>query len=167
MSATFKISEKEYVAAYKLYDRFPKNRAFVYLGLIVLILVFYWFRCVHWLSQISLYGAIGAFIGLSISEIITRQFVGPYQVKKQYRAYKAAHQPSSIEIRDEGVYFSSVDANGLLRWANVFKWRENNEFILLYQNSEVYHIVPKAIENDTFRVDDLIDKLIEYVGKST
>ena len=161
------IRDSQYIDASKLYAKFTSKRALVYLLLLVVPILLYIFRSVHWVVEVSIYGVVGGLGGALISEVIARFLISPFQVKKQYRAYKAAHQSATVALKEEGLYFTSRDGNGLLRWEHIFKWRENDEFILVYQNQRLYNIIPKIIESKEFQIDDLKRKLREHVGKDT
>lgn len=164
MSATIRIFESDYGSAARLHHKFTWRRFAVYVSFVGLIALCYLLRTKFGTLDLVMYVFIGGLIGLFLSDSIGRAFVIPYQIKKQYRAYKAIKLPTKAELMDEGIYFENEDAAGLLRWDAIVKWRENDAFILLYQNASLYNIIPKAAESSDFSLDELIGKLSQHVG---
>jgi len=72
-----------------------------------------------------------------------------------------------ISITDDGIEMSSADGNGVIRWDNIIKWRENHEFVLIYQSLAHYLIVPKRIKNDGFDLEYFVKILRRKVGNAT
>ncbi len=161
MEARFRISEKDYVNALKLHVRLTPKIIAIYLlvaGALVLVAVFG--------PPLIRGGAIGGLIGGGIVVIFGRYLFTPILAKHHYRKYKAIHDEFVIELSGDGVCIASSNAKGILPWNDILKWRENEEFLLLYLMPRLYHIVPKSISKQGVDIALLLDNLDKYVGKS-
>lgn len=161
MATRFKISEDEYAGALKLHAKLTPGMMAIYLlvaCILVLIAIFG--------SALIRSMAIGGLIGGGIAVILGRLVINPMLARRHYRKYKAIQDEFGISLDAEGLFVESSNAKGLLPWNNILKWRENDEFLLLYLMPRLYHIVPKTISRHGFDIDSLIDSLIKNVGKS-
>ena len=162
MEARFRISEKDYVNALKLHGRLTPKLMAIYLsvaGALLLIAVFG--------PSLIREGAIGGLIGGGIVVIFGRYLFTPILAKHHYGKYKAIHDEFVIDLSGDGVCIASSNAKGILPWNNILKWRENEEFLLLYLMPKLYHIVPKSISKQGVDIALLVENLNKYVGKST
>lgn len=162
MEAKFRISEKDYVNALKLYGRLSPKMMALYL-LVAAALVF----VAIFGSTLFRSGAIGGLIGGGVVVIFGRYVITPLLGKRHYRKYKAIHDEFVIGLSDDGVRVESSNAKGILPWSDILKWRENEEFLLLYIMPRLYHIVPRSIAQNGFDIALLVKSLNENVGKST
>jgi hypothetical protein len=161
MEARFRISEQDYVDAQKLYGKPSTRMKAIYLvvtGLLALIAIYG--------TPILKSGAIGGIIGGVLVVILGRLVITPVLGRRHYRKYKAIHDEFVIGIRDDGVSIKSSTAKGMLPWSDILKWRENDEFLLLYLMPRLYHIVPKSIAQQGFDIPLLVNRLNEHVGNS-
>lgn len=67
----------------------------------------------------------------------------PYRGRRNYRQYKALSEPTTIELRDEGIFFKRTNGEGLLPWSQIIKWRESKTLVLLYPANNMFHLVPR------------------------
>ena len=161
MKAKFRISEDDYVNALKLYGKLNPKMLIIYLsvaGGLLLIAIFG--------SPLIRSGAIGGIIGGAIVVILGRYLLSPMLARRHYRKYKAIHDEFTIGLNDDGVSIESSNAKGLIPWSNILKWRDNNDYVLIYLMPRLYHIVPKSVSQDGFDVALLINSLYRNVGKS-
>lgn len=161
METKFRISENDYVNALKLYGKLSPKMLIVYLsvaGGLILIAIFG--------SPLIRSGAIGGVIGGAIVAILGRYILSPMLARRHYRKYKAIHDEFSVGLNDDGVSIESSNAKGLIPWSNILKWRDNDDYVLIYLMPRLYHIVPKSVSHDGFDVDLLINSLNRNVGKS-
>jgi hypothetical protein len=161
MIAKFRISEKDYVSALKLYGKLTPKMLAIYLlvaGVLVLVAVFG--------TTLLSSGAIGGLAGGGIVVIFGRYVITPILARRHYREYKAIHDAFAISLSDDGVCIESSNAKGFLPWSDILKWRENDEFLLLYLMPRLYHIVPKSLSEEGFDIDLLVNGLNKNVGKS-
>jgi len=55
-----------------------------------------------------------------------------------------------IALNEEGIEFSTADSNGMIRWEKFLKWRQNDNYLLVYLMPRMYYIIPKSIEASGF-----------------
>jgi YcxB-like protein len=48
----------------------------------------------------------------------------------------------TVEFDEDGLRFSAIDGHSKLPWPKIFKWRQNDQFILVYKVPHIFHIVP-------------------------
>lgn len=159
MEVTYRISEQDYVSVTKLSAKLTPRIVLVYVvtTVVLVLLVIYG-------SQILRGGAIGGLIAGLVVGLVTRYMVLPILARRHYRKYKAIHQEFALELVDDGIRFSSANGDGKVLWFQVDKWRQNDEFILIYLMPRLFHIVPKSIADQGFDLQALIEKLLHHVG---
>ncbi len=160
MESTFTITEKEYVKANKLFTKPSKKIFYFYIiSLVILIVLFL-------LSDTLKYKIIiiGAIAGGLIGNFIARHMYAPWQTKKQYKTYLAAQEPITINYSDKGLVFKGKIGESTIEWNRINKWRENTNFLLLYQAPSVYHIIPKRLGEITIKIQKSLNL---HVGKAT
>jgi len=162
METTYKISEQDYVRAMKLFSKITPKVAAIY-GAVTLVL-----------GLVAIFGsgaikggAIGGLIGGGVVIVLGRLIVNPILARRHYRKYKAIHEPISIRLKDDGIEFSTPDGGVLVRWEKILKWRQNDEYLLVYPMPRLYHIIPKSISNSEFELSVLVGALREKVGNET
>ena len=70
----------------------------------------------------------------------------------------------TVELVETGISFCTSDGAATLRWSNIFQWRQNEKFILIYGMPVLYYILPKEIARNGFDVPQLLERLSEHVG---
>lgn len=160
-STAFVISEDEYVRANRLYSR-PTRGIWVFYGVLAAILIAV-FSSSGSMKVVALGGAIGGTVGV----LVTRYLFAPWLVRRHYRAYEAVHEQQSVELTEGGVRFQSENGEALIPWRHIWKWRENEEFVLIYQNQRLYHLLPRSLAQRGFDFARLEALLKEHVGSAT
>jgi hypothetical protein len=159
MKATYRISEEDYVRAMKLFSKItPKIAAILILMVLVLVVV------IVLGSGAVKGGAIGGLIGGVVVAVVIRYVVNPIIARRHYRNYKAIQEPITIDLKEEGVELSTSDGGGLVRWEKMLKWRQSEEYLLIYPMPRMYHIIPKSIADSGFELQRLIKLLQERIG---
>lgn len=162
METTYKISEQDYLRAMKLCSKITAKRATLYgtiIAVFVLVAIFG--------NTIIQSGAIGGLIGGGVVIVISRLIINPLLARRHYRKYKAIHEPITINLKEEGIKFSTADSSSLFRWEKILKWRQNEEYLLVYPMPRLYYIIPKSIRESGFELSKLIQMLQEKVGNET
>ena len=96
MIARFRISEKDYVSALKLYGKLTPKMIMIYLlvaGALILVAIFG--------TTLLRSGAFGGLIGGGIVFIFGRYVITPILARRHYRKYKAIHDEFSISLSDD------------------------------------------------------------------
>jgi hypothetical protein len=108
---------------------------------------------------ISIGGAAGIILVLVFGQVIIS-----FIARSNYREYKTIQESMRVGLRDDGIEFSTPDGGGLMRWEKIFKWRQNEKYLLIYSMPRLYYVIPKKIEESGFHVPTLISALREKVG---
>lgn len=141
MEANYAITEDEYVKANQLFSRLPPKALITYFVVCVVIALLALIAG-SLVLQIATLAAIAiSFLGVYAA----RKIFAPMQTRKQYRHYKAAQESITISIDDNGIKFESAIGDAVIDWKRIFKWREDEQFLLIYQAPQIYHVVPKRI----------------------
>jgi hypothetical protein len=157
MELEFTITEDEYAKANVLFSK-PSKKLKLFYFLMLLSLVGAVFVVNSMQLKITLMGGmIGSVIGFSLFAYV----LGPWKARKQYRQYKAIQKPVTVSLLNSGVFFKSNSGQGELEWSHIHKWRQNDDFVLIYQAPNVYHILPKRIGNI---VNSISQALCKQVG---
>ena len=156
METEYTISENEYVKANKLFTKPSKKLLVVYCLLITALLLI----ALCFTNYILRFAAIGAIIGGIIGNILSRYVFAPVQTRKQYRVYQAAQESVIISAKPEGINFRNSSGESIIEWNKINKWRENNEFLLIYQAPQVYNIIPKRIGVVSQNIRELLQQNI-------
>ena len=162
MEATFTITERDYVRAMTLFSRITRKGASIYL-VIVLALVLAALILRHPLSLL----AIGALVGGIVGGVSFHFGVTPFMARRHYRKYKAIQEPFTIQLMDDGVRIESADNRGIVKWGKIFKWRQNDSYVLIYLMPRLFYVVPKSVSDSGFNVTSLIEALASKVGKAS
>lgn len=163
MGSAYLISEDEYVRANKLFTQLSPKRKAYYAVVSVLLIGLAFFAKSHTM-QLAVFGAL---IGGVVGHLAVRHGVAPWQTRRQYRDYRAAQESFDIELEDKGLRFRAPNTDSLLEWKYLMRWREDQEFVLVYQNSRLYHIIPRRLSSDGFDMTALIARLEREVGHAT
>ena len=162
METTYKISEQDYVSAAKLFNKITPKIAAIYGAVILLV------GLVRILGSAAIKGgAIGGLVGGGVVIVLGRVIVTPFLARRYYRKYKAMHEPINIKLKEEGIELSTADGCGLVRWETILKWRQNEDYLLVYPMPKMYYIIPKSISESGFELPALIHALREKVGNET
>ena len=160
MESTYTLTEKEYVNANKLFTKPNKNMLILYFFSFLVLVMAAVIKDTLQIQIIIAFIIIGGFVG----HVFVRFVYAPVQTKHQYREYKAAQESSTIVVVETGIIFKSQMGESIIEWSRINNWRENNQFILIYQSRETYHIIPKRIGE----VSSVIQKLLlEHIGNAT
>lgn len=160
LQTEYTITESEYVQASKLNARLTKKQLMVSLAIIVILVAVAYFAG----DNVFRGGAIGGLIGGAGGYLICRFLVAPWRVKRLYRSYAAIKEPCIVELHDEGVKFLAKGGESLMVWSHIMKWRQDNNFLLIYQASHLYHLIPKRLGET---INEIVRKLEENVGEES
>jgi hypothetical protein len=159
MKAAYRISEADYVRATKLYAR-PSLRGIGVVLTIVLILG----GTAAFAPPLFDSLAFGGLIGLAIIVPVMHYIVVPLRSRLHYRRYKAMHDEATVELLEDGLRFTSAIGEGKLPWNYILKWRQNDDYILVYPMPKLFYVVPKSIASNGFDVSALAGSLARHVG---
>jgi hypothetical protein len=161
MKAQYRITEDDYVKAMRLHTwrDFIARPSATQLALRFVIVIL--LGLAVWIEPtVSLVGILV----LAIAVAVLLLFWVPALSRKHYKQHTAIHDPLTIELSDDGIRFSSADGETKALWPKVFQWRQNDQFVLVYRMSLMFHIVPKSLAREGFDIPLLVRHLAEHVG---
>jgi hypothetical protein len=158
MQARYHITERDYVRATTLHARpAPFQWAVVATAMIGWILIM-GVMSHDWTS------VYGDFAGLAVVLLVFRFIIFPLSLRRNYRQNKMLHHEITVALLDEGVQFTAPDGSALLLWKNIFKWRCNDDYVLIYQMPRLFHLVPGSVAAQGFDMARLKAALTQNVG---
>lgn len=162
VKANYTLSERDFLAASRLNET-PPRRLILLLVVILLGLLAVYLTDYYGFGQL----ASGTLIGLILGYLFLHFVASPYKAKKFYRGFKALQDPFTVQLLATGVEINSSKASNLLLWKDIKDWKQNNHYLLLYPNPDVFYVLPKAISEQGFDGRALVQALELYVGKAS
>jgi hypothetical protein len=168
MKATYRISEKDYAKALILNGKLPWWRVGIgYLGMMVCMggVAALAERNLRHILVSGISAALGGFLCILIILMLRRYIDLPVAARRRYRRYKIIHEEFRVELLSGGIRIISASSAIGIVWENIWGWRQNENYILIYLAPNTYYILPKSIAASGFDVPLLIEQLTEHVGK--
>jgi hypothetical protein len=159
MTATFRISEDDYLAAMKLHARLTPARLALTVGIGLLLVLGAAFG-----PPLVEAASVGGLVGGGGVLLATRFIVLPLMARRHYRKYKAIHEEFNAELLDHGLRLTVPHSDHTIVWQNVLKWRHDGRFVLLYPMPRLFHVVPKSVAARGFDLKGLLERLNRHVG---
>ncbi len=160
MEVEYTITESEYIKANKLFTK-PTKGILIFYALVAILLIIAALVSDSFIVRLS---AIGGIVGGFLGQAAVRYFYAPWRTRKQYRSYRAAQEPVVVKLDASSLHFKSKLGDSTIEWERINRWREDSNFLLIYQAPEVYHILPKRISNE---IGKIREALLEHVGNAT
>ena len=159
---TFTISEADFVAAQRLFNR-PTRRSWLIRGAWLAVLLAIALFAPRETASIAWFAIGGTIVGL----VVARKLVLPIVSRRQFRGYKGIRAETTIVLEDSGVRYTTADANVLLRWNKLCKWRQDTGYVLLYHSPRLFNIVPRSLAAHGFDMAALTARLETEVGAAS
>lgn len=163
MPASFTISENDYIKSAQL-NGAPTKKAKIF-HLVVDILLFLAGITSLLNANIVLgFAFIGAAIGAITLPFLLRALIVPLILRRHYKKYRQMQKQMSVELIADGLSFKTENGSSSLVWADIYSWRENSEYIIIYIAPKIYHTLPTRIRENGFPIDELKSELLRHVG---
>jgi hypothetical protein len=148
------LTEADYLAAQRLHMKPRSAFAIVALALVALAVA-------------SFIASPSWMLGAALAMLAATFFVYlPFNAKRTFRQYKALSEPTSIEVRDEGVYFKRETGEGLVPWSHVVKWRHSSTLLLLYPANRVFYLIPAHFFQDQSAFASFVSVIESKLGRA-
>ena len=85
--------------------------------------------------------------------------------RRMCRQCKAIEEPMTVELSDEGLRLGSALGEAITLWRMIFQWRQNDQFLLIYNVPRVFDVVPKSVAQQRFGIPLLLQRLAKRVGQ--
>lgn len=160
MKASYRITETDYVRAMGLFATPSAGLLAIYLAAALVLTALAVLGSHAWRGL-----AIGGLIGGVITVLAGRFVLTPLLARRHYRAYKAIQEEFGVELLDDGVRFTSPDAQGIVTWSKILKWRQDDRYLLIFPMPRLFHIIPKSVATQGFDLERLTSRLRQVVGE--
>lgn len=100
--------------------------------------------------------AIGAYVLITFATL-------PGRLRKQYRQNPDACQPVELRWSEADLEISSGGTQARKPWAKIWRWRENDDVLLIYFAYQTSHVVPKRALADVGLLNDFRSHLQRFV----
>jgi hypothetical protein len=158
----YTITENDYVSAAKLAGVATKKQL-IWLSLLGLLLLLF---ALFGENSLRFMGIFGISFGI-IGYFLTLYVISPLIAKRHYRRYKLLHQPLRFTVTDSGYMVKNDSGEITVKWSDLLRWRENNEFILLYFAPKLFHMVPKKLAENDLTTSEIEHELSKQLGSAT
>jgi YcxB-like protein len=148
------IQEADYLAALRLHRK-PRP-AFAVVGILLLAV-----------ALAALYTSRSVPLGMALAFLLLIFFVyEPLKAKRVFRQYKALSEPTTVELRNDGLFFKRETGEGLVPWSHVIKWRSNDELLLLYPASGLFYLLPSHFFPSSEAFKEFVTRVRSKLGKA-
>ncbi len=143
MNFQYKITEKDFLSAFKLHMKygqtnwFDKTNRIIGFSLGALITIF--------AIQYPDKKLVITVIVILIILLICLHNIGQQRVKSEYANNAFIKQLVDFTLKSEGCLLVSDDFHILLRWKKIHQYVENDSYWLLYASPQLIYIVPKLL----------------------
>ncbi|MDR6890924.1 MULTISPECIES: YcxB family protein [Variovorax] len=160
-TATFKITEDDYIDAIRLHSKMPP--ALRWIGAVLAFILAAGAACgsqdMRALACITLASNLLAIFAVPV----LFRFVS----RRHYRNYRAIQAEFSAVLNDCGLHLGTEFGESRITWGNILKWRHNSQYLLLYMAPRLFHVVPKSIAIQGFDLQRLLEGLHTNVGPAS
>ena len=162
MKISYRVSEQDYIKGLKLHHKITyKHLLFFTLFLTAVTIVT---NLVHhtpfgWRDLFTIFVALLA-VGLWF--LLYHKFILPWIAKRDFRKYKSIQEPMQIELLDDAIMIDKERGNFDILFKNLLKYRQNDDYILLYPMPRIFYIIPKTLGKEGLDVALLLEKLHEF-----
>lgn len=91
----------------------------------------------------------------------------PLKARRTFKQFKALSEPMAIEVREAGLFFKSTNAEGLVPWSHITRWRRDNTLLLLYPASGFFYMVPASFFSGHAEFSEFADVVEAKLGRAT
>lgn len=146
---TFTFIPDDHIAVARLRLR-PKKWTFVLILLFASILIPGIAMMVpQWIEQRTFPTGLLWFPAIIVFGVLFNFVFLPWQVRKIFREQKSLSNELRFAFDEAGVAVETARGNGRHPWSDFHKWTADRKFVLLYQSSVVFFLLPRrAFAND-------------------
>jgi hypothetical protein len=91
----------------------------------------------------------------------------PLKARRTFKQFKALSEPMVIELREGGLFFKSANAEGLVPWSHLIKWRRSRTLVLLYPASGFFYMLPSRFFPSQSAFAHFMNAVEINLGKAT
>ena len=166
MPTTFTITEEDYIKSALLNGELTRKTKIVHLVIDLLLVAAGFISFIRGDASLA-YIFIGTAVGAVTAPYLVRLTLTPWLLKRHYKKYRQIQRPIDAQLTTEGMFYSTDAGSALLKWADIFSWRESRDYILIYVAPKMYHVLPTRLTDNGFPIDKLKSELLNHVGVAT
>jgi len=91
----------------------------------------------------------------------------PLKARWTFKQFKALSEPMTLEVREAGLFFKSTNAEGLVPWSHITKWRRSGTLMLLYPASGFFYMVPSSFFSGQAEFSEFANVVEARLGRAT
>ena len=87
--------------------------------------------------------------------------VNPYQEKKYFEESEQEGFHFQFEYDDELFTIETHTGSATLKWNEIWDWRTNRDYLLIYPSTIVYHVLPRTLESiseEVMKIENILRK---------
>lgn len=88
----------------------------------------------------------------------------PRRCRKIFHQQKGLQRSYTMQWDGEKLHIEGKEVKAAMLWSDFLKWRENDEFFLLYSSDVLFHTIPKRVFADPKAIAEFSQLLREKVG---
>lgn len=107
-------------------------------------------------------------LGIALAVMAGMFFVYlPLKARWTFKQFKALSEPMALEVREAGLFFKSTNAEGLVPWSHIAKWRRSSTLMLLYPASGFFYMVPSSFFSGQVEFLEFANVVEAKLGRAT
>ena len=161
MEVKYRISEEDYVNSVKLFGELSQLTIIIYIAGFISLAIMTIFA-----SPIFQGGAIGGLMAGLVVYLYGLYRTSSASSRRRYRSSRVAREEIILNLDEYGLRYESLNIDYKLVWNDIFRWRYNDSYVLIYLTPRIYFIVPRALTSQSFDVAQLMGSLNNNVGMS-
>jgi hypothetical protein len=107
---------------------------------------------------------LGAAFALLVVGVLVLRITLPRRLRRLYRERASVRAPFRSRLDATGFETSSESDSSRRPWAELQRWRENAEYILLYESSDSFRIIPKRLLQGPGQLEEARQLLTLHLG---
>jgi len=159
MKIKYKLTKEEYLEAVKLHQKmgFRKLMIAVYIMMAVTVVLI----TTDYSSMRDIFRNFGAlFFGIAFYLLLSKM-LGEYQSKRLYERSETLSKETTLRVSAKGIRVGNNDKP--ITWDTFSKYKENDEYVILYTSIANFKIIPKSAMNE-IELKEFIDFIEEHIN---
>jgi hypothetical protein len=163
MQFEYEISEQDFLDGQRLALRNSPSIRWTRLALPLFGVVLLAF----WIQSTAKYGfTLRATLGLIFPLLfLSLPFLTKWNAKKMYAKGTSLHGNLQLDVSDDGLTSAGSTFSGKTQWSNYSRFFENEKCFILYQNTQVFNIIPKR-HLSADQINNLRDYFNQKIGNN-
>ena len=115
----------------------------------------------------SLFFVLSFVIVLTLFLLLWVYVVIPYRERRQIGSSKFSGFQFIFQYDNQGFDIETSTGAAYLRWDELWEWRSNKDYLLIYASPFLYHVIPRRLQDIGADIKKIETNLVANLGKST